>query len=201
MKSARTLVTLALGTLATLAAVSTPALAQDAGSASRATTSRHCVVDTDNGTKSCFGTYREAVAFATEGRVTDAPNDTRAAAHDKKLQERLSGPRGEHGMKLAENSRSALAGAQRVLATVYQDSDFRGNSLSFTGSVGCVRYPEFATMGSDWNDQISSVASGQCSITLYQHANFLGASQTYSGGVPYIGDAMNDQASSVSFDR
>ncbi|MFI9240571.1 peptidase inhibitor family I36 protein [Streptomyces sp. NPDC053079] len=190
MKPARTLVALGLGTLATLAAVSTPALAQEADSA-RATTSRHCVVDADNGTKSCFSTYRESVAFATGGRVTDAPNDTRAAVRDTKFQERLSGPRNEHGAKLAMNASS-------VLGTMYGDKDFGGGSMAFVGSSGCTRYSEFENLY-DWNDRISSVASGQCNITLYQHSNYLGFSQTYSGAVPYVGDAMNDQASSISF--
>ncbi|MEV5239503.1 hypothetical protein AB0K89_10375 [Streptomyces cinnamoneus] len=197
MKPARTLVALGLGTLATLAAVSTPALAQESGSA-RAATSRHCVVDTDNGTKSCFSTYRESVAFATGGRVTDAPNDTRTAVLDKKFQERLSGPRSEHGVKLAKNATSARAGAQSVLGTIYGDKDFGGGSVALLGSGGCKRYSEFANLY-EWNDRISSVSSGLCNITLHQHSDFLGFSQTYSGAVPYVGDAMNDQASSVSF--
>ncbi|MEU5419355.1 hypothetical protein ACH4UT_14415 [Streptomyces sp. NPDC020799] len=204
MKPTRTLVAIGLGTLATLAAVASPAVAQGAW-AGQAKAVQHCVVDTGNGGKSCFSTYREAISFATKGRVTDAPDDTRAAVHDKKLQERLSGPRSEHGAKLSKNvtnARSAAAAEYRVLGTVYSDKDFGGSSLTYRGSVGCGwRYPEFATMADGWNDQVSSTSSGQCDVTLYQHANFLGFSQTYRGNVPYVGDAMNDQASSVSFDR
>ncbi|GHF54274.1 hypothetical protein GCM10010218_39400 [Streptomyces mashuensis] len=206
MKPIRTLAAIGLGTLATLAAVTSPALAQEAGPAG-STAARHCAINTDNGDKACFSTYREAITYGTKGRVTDAPNDTRAAAQDHKLQERLNGPRSQHGTKLANNTRPATApsGAapeQRVLGTVYRDKDFGGGSLTFTGSVGCGwRYPEFATLASDWNDTISSTASGQCDVTLYQHDNFRGFSQTYRGNVPYVGDAMNDQASSVSFDR
>ncbi|MFF4159294.1 hypothetical protein [Streptomyces sp. NPDC001678] len=198
MKTARALATLGLGTLATVAAVASPAVAQDTKPA-RATTAQHCVIDTDTNSKSCFSSYRVALSVATKGRVTDAPDDTRAAAHDKKLQERLSGPRGEHGAKLAGNARFAAAAESRVLSTVYTDKDFGGSSLSFTGSLGCRRYPEFANLYDGWNDSISSTSSGQCDITLYQHSNFLGFSQTFRGGVPYVGDAMNDQASSVSF--
>ncbi|MGK5543745.1 hypothetical protein ACSNOH_03245 [Streptomyces sp. URMC 127] len=198
MKSARTLAALGLGTLATVAALASPAFAQESGPA-RSTANQHCVVNTDDGDKACFATYREAVAYGTKGRVTDAPNDARAAVKDQKFQERLSGPRSEHGIKLAKSARSA-APENRALATVYRDKDFGGGSVTFTGSLGCgFRYPEFATMGSDWNDAISSTASGQCDITLYQHDNFRGFSQTFRGNVPYVGDAMNDQASSVSF--
>ncbi|KJY41669.1 hypothetical protein VR41_11490 [Streptomyces sp. NRRL B-1568] len=204
MKPARTLVAIGLGTLATVAAVASPAVAQGAGSG-QTKAAQHCVVDTENGGTSCFSTYREAISFATKGRVADAPNDTRAAVHDKKLQERLSGPRSEHGAKLSKNiknARSATAAEYRVLGTVYRDKDFGGGSYTYSGSVGCGwRYPEFATMADGWNDQVSSTSSGQCDVTLYQHADFLGFSQTYRGNVPYVGDTMNDQASSVSFDR
>ncbi|MFF4225132.1 hypothetical protein ACX9I7_13085 [Streptomyces sp. L500] len=200
MKTARALATLGLGTLATMAAVVSPAVAQDT-KPTRATTTQHCVIDTDTNSKSCFSSYRAAISAATKGRVTDAPDDSRAAAHDKKLQERLSGPRGEHGAKFAQNARSAAAAETRVLGTIYSDKDFGGNSLNLVGSLGCRRYPEFANLYDGWNDSISSVSSGQCDITLFQHANFLGFSQTYRGAVPYVGDAMNDQASSISFDR
>ncbi|GAA0432751.1 hypothetical protein [Streptomyces luteireticuli] len=197
MKPVRALAALGLGTLAALSAVASPAVAQDAKPA-RATTAQHCVINTDNNSKSCFSSYRAAISAATKGRVTDAPDDTRAAAHDKKLQERLSGPRSQHGAKLAKNTRSAAA-ENRVLATIYSDKDFGGNSLSLLGSSGCHRYDYFANLYDGWNDSISSTASGQCDITLFQHANFLGFSQTYRGAVPYVGDAMNDQASSISF--
>ncbi|GGP33852.1 hypothetical protein [Streptomyces abikoensis] len=204
MKTARALATLGLGTLATMAAVVSPAVAQGAGSV-QTKAAQHCVVDTVNGGTSCFSSYREAISFATKGRVADAPNDTRAAAHDTKLQERLSGPRSEHGAKLSKNVKNAPSAAAsdfRVLGTVYRDKDFGGGSYTYSGNAGCNwRYTEFASMGDGWNDQVSSVASGQCDVTLYQHSDFLGFSQTYRGAVPYVGDAMNDQASSVSFDR
>ncbi|MEU8543641.1 hypothetical protein AB0C52_27240 [Streptomyces sp. NPDC048717] len=200
MQPVRTLVALGLGTLATVAAVASPAVAQEPTYVPT-TPGRHCVADTDNGTMSCFPTYREAIAFATQGRVTDAPDDTRAAAHDKKLQERLSGPRSEHGLKLAKNSGAGLQATTRVLGTIYSDKDFGGSSLNLVGSLGCVRYPVFSGLYDGWNDSISSTNSGQCDVTLFQHADFLGFSQTYRGAVPYVGDAMNDQASSISFDR
>ncbi|MCF3101789.1 hypothetical protein IPZ58_09355 [Streptomyces roseoverticillatus] len=201
MKSVRTLAALGLGTLATLAAVASPAIAQESGSA-RSTANQHCVINTDNGDNACFSTYREAIAYATKGRVTDAPNDARAALKDQKLQERLSGPRSQHGVKLAKNAKSVVAAENRVLASAYHDKDFGGGGVTFSGSLGCgFSYPEFAHFGPDWNDSISSTASGQCDITLYQHDNRRGFSQTFRGNVPYVGDAMNDQASSASFDR
>ncbi|MFF4220364.1 hypothetical protein [Streptomyces nondiastaticus] len=201
MKTARTLAALGLGTLATVAALASPAVAQDTKAAPK-TANQQCVVNTDNGERACFATHREAIAYGTKGRVTDAPNDARAALKDEKLQERLSGPRSQHGIKPAKNAESAVAAESRVLATVYRDKDFGGGSVYFTGSQGCsFRYPWSATMGDDWNDAVSSTASGQCDITLYQHADHRGFSQTFRGNVPYVGDAMNDQASSYSFDR
>ncbi|GHF07968.1 MULTISPECIES: hypothetical protein [Streptomyces] len=189
MRSVRTALALTLGTLATVAAA-TPALAQQ-GTAPKAAEARHCVVNVDSGARSCFGTYREAVAFSTHGRVTDAPNDTKAAALDKTLQARINGSAG---------ARKALAAAQsdQVLATIYADKDFGGDSVNLIGSSCGTRF--FSRFGADMNDRVSSVNTGACrTITLYQHADFLGFSQSYSGAVPYVGDTMNDQASSATF--
>jgi hypothetical protein len=38
------------------------------------------------------------------------------------------------------------------------------------------------------------VKSG-CSITLYEHANYEGASETYGRDSAFVGDGWNDQAS------
>ncbi|MFH8403159.1 hypothetical protein ACH4FX_00095 [Streptomyces sp. NPDC018019] len=90
----------------------------------------------------------------------------------------------------------------KVLGKMWTDANSGGRELALRGSVGCGwRYPEFNALSKwDFNDNISSVEGVTCPITLWEHADFRGAKQTYHGYVPYIGDAMNDKASSVSFD-
>ncbi|MFI6003446.1 hypothetical protein ACIA98_24045 [Streptomyces sp. NPDC051366] len=88
------------------------------------------------------------------------------------------------------------------LGRIWSDSDSGGSEMTFRGSVGCNwRYPEFndlASMG--WNDTVSSAQGISCPITLWEHKDFRGAHQTYYGYNAYVGDSMNDKASSISFD-
>jgi hypothetical protein len=36
-----------------------------------------------------------------------------------------------------------------------------------------------------------------CDVTIYQHAQFAGAARRFTGDVPWVGDAWNDQVSSI----
>lgn len=36
-----------------------------------------------------------------------------------------------------------------------------------------------------------------CDVTIYQHAQFAGAARRFTGNVPWVGDAWNDQVSSI----
>src|SRR5256885_608374 len=60
-----------------MTAIATPAKAATAQE-------RHCVIDvsTPNAPASCYQTFTEAIAKATGGRVTEAPNDPAAAVKD-----------------------------------------------------------------------------------------------------------------------
>lgn len=39
--------------------------------------------------------------------------------------------------------------------------------------------------------------SAGCDVTIYQHAQFAGAARRFTGDVPWVGDAWNDQVSSI----
>ncbi|MFK8847542.1 hypothetical protein [Streptomyces sp. Ac-502] len=90
----------------------------------------------------------------------------------------------------------------KILGKMWTDTNSGGSELALRGSVGFNwRYPEFNSLGKwGYNDNISSVEGVACPITLWEHGDFRGAKQTYYGYVPYVGDGMNDKASSVSFD-
>ncbi|MFF2544863.1 hypothetical protein ACFVUY_20110 [Kitasatospora sp. NPDC058063] len=84
---------------------------------------RNCVVSAEGGQSKCFGSYREAIKFATGGRVVDAPLTAAAAARDTKFTEELNG----------SGSLSNLV----VLGTIFQDFFFEGESVTFTGPHDC----------------------------------------------------------------
>ncbi|MFJ7203972.1 hypothetical protein ACIQWR_10625 [Streptomyces sp. NPDC098789] len=88
------------------------------------------------------------------------------------------------------------------LGKIWSDANSNGSEFTFRGSVGCNwRYPEFNSLAKwGWNDIVSSVEGVTCPITLWEHGDFRGAHQTYYGYNAYVGDGMNDKASSVSFD-
>ncbi|MEU3571141.1 hypothetical protein AB0E96_22385 [Kitasatospora sp. NPDC036755] len=95
------------------------AVAQPAATGS---TAGHCVVSAEGGQSHCFGTYREAIKFATGGRVADAPLSAAAAARDSAFADKLNSPDGIDLM---------------VLGTIYDDFFFEGQSITYTGPHGC----------------------------------------------------------------
>lgn len=111
---------------------------------------------------------------------------------------------GEGGC-FATKAEAAQLGGQaeyKDLGRIWSDANSGGGEFTFRGSVGCNwRYPEFNDLGKwGWNDTVSSAQGITCPITLWEHRDFRGASQTYHGYNAYVGDGMNDKATSVSFD-
>ena len=81
-------------------------------------------------------------------------------------------------------------------AQLFVDQNYGGASVTLT--VGSYNIQKLAAPDSVGNDTVSSllVASGY-SVTVYTDANFGGASTTFTTDTPYVGDAFNDQISSV----
>jgi hypothetical protein len=83
-----------------------------------------------------------------------------------------------------------------LLMTWYKDRDYFGGSTQWRGSAGGCDSAGYgkAVVDWDWATTISSfkVWSGCYHTTAYTNENFGGASRTYSGNVPYVGDFMND---------
>jgi len=177
------------------------------GSSARA--SRHCVV-APSGETTCFGTFTEAIAVATAGEIADAPADPKLvdrpsfAARINAIGDRV---------KLAGPAASGIAPrSDVVIGIAYKDAHFEGDTWVFIQPFGCNGNKSTVDFSvdnlntspftcCDFNDNISSFNSfNGCLTVLYEDWMFGGAAT--NGGIPiegmgYVGDAMNDRASSI----
>ncbi len=69
--------------------------------------------------------------------------------------------------------------------------NFGGGSVAIPGGVR-------RKLGSEWNDEISSIAcNSYCEVTVYEHRDFNGAQRTFRGNISFVGEAWNDDISSL----
>ena len=90
----------------------------------------HCVVSLTNGDTRCFPTFRLAVAYATGGRITDAPEATDAVDLDSAFTARVDA--------LAEDPLADDV----LIGTAWWDRDYGGRSVNFTATSGCDSSPD-----------------------------------------------------------
>jgi len=152
----------------------------------------HCALAAGDGQPlHCFGTFREAVAFATGGRVRTAPASPAEAADDPAFTAAVEAP--------------AALDASYLLGYEWADLNWTGASLAMYGSGRCDNSSDvdfrFPSMPSGWNDRISSFKSyNNCAQQLFRGTSFSGGALTYIvTNMSYVGSAANDQASSVTF--
>jgi hypothetical protein len=160
---------------------------------------RHCVVnvsDTDAPAK-CYGSFRKAIASATGGRVTDAP-DARTAKHDARFAAQLNALRPEPA------NGSAAQPAQIVISIEWEDSDFADSSVAFTAPYGCTDTLDdvdwqAASLSPGLDDTISSYrAFSGCLVKHFEHANFGGESIGFDSGAAGMG-WMDNKTSSIQW--
>ncbi|MGW3327196.1 hypothetical protein [Streptomyces virginiae] len=173
--------------IAIAAATTVLALGAAAVTANAAPAPKNCVLNVDSGSMQCYGTFREAVTASTNGRIADAPLSGKHI--DQKLADRL------------KNS-SGTAGAEAVqLGVVYTDSNYGGSALVLTGGSGCGsgngRDAQINLEGT-WNNSVSSLTTLSCWLELWDAPNTSGVHQEYQQSTSYVGDAMNDRASSIA---
>ena len=73
----------------------------------------------------------------------------------------------------------------------YEHANFGGGSRSIPGGIR-------RKLGSDWDDEISSIAcNSSCEVTVYEYRDFNGAHQTFRGNISFVGEAWNDDISSL----
>lgn len=95
----------------------------------------HCVLDLDTGCQTCYGEFSAAFAAASDGQITDAPDNPKAASQDSGLQ----GLR-EETLRLMSDSG---ASSRVVVGTFFKDKNYGGGSLTLFG-------PEPGKDDQDW---------------------------------------------------
>jgi len=184
-----------------IVSVATPAQAA-AGRAQAAKVDRHCVTNVENASTTCYGSFTEAVAKATDGRVTDAPAQAQTAMNDRRLDAQLNASNTKKSGGVTTANRAAAAD---VVIGIEFDGSYRGgDSLTYTASrlcTGSVTDREFsvASMSSRWNDDIGSYrAYGNCWAKHFEHNNFGGNSTPFHSGQDDMG-GMEDETSSIQW--
>ncbi|MFJ2115389.1 hypothetical protein ACIOEX_26440, partial [Streptomyces sp. NPDC087850] len=94
------------------------------------------------------------------------------------------------------------AGVQAVqLGVVYTNSNYGGSALVITGERACLSgngRDSQLNLGGIFNNSVSSLTTLSCSLELWDAPNTAGTHQEYQQSTSYVGDAMNDRASSVA---
>ena len=142
----------------------------DMGTTKKAGVSRHCITGPGRPLQ-CFETEAEALRVASSGHIRLAPGQSSRSLSDDQL----------------------FSTQSDLYAILYEHADYGGATLSiYSGSCSGGN-----NMPSTWNDVVSSARTGICGITLYEHYNFTGSSLRINyPGTSYVGNAMNDKASS-----
>jgi len=163
----------------------------------------HCVIHLEeHGKKTCHQTFREMIADATGGHITDAPQSAAAAESDRRFNARLNST--SHGKNRAP---STLQDNLVVLSIEYEHAGFGGRSNAFTGTHPCT----VTTSDLDFSiadihttiglgDTISSFQTfSGCFVNHFEHGNFGGIQTGYQPTQTAIGAAMNDLSSSLQW--
>ena len=165
---------------------------------------RHCVANASdaNAPIRCYDSFTTAIAKATGGRVTDAPDNARAALKDARLAAQLNATSTKQvAATIAPQDRASLA-ANIVVSIEYWDSGFGGSTYTWTAPWGCTGTTsdtdwEAATLQSNWNDEIGSYRGyANCWVKHFEHIYFSGISTAYDGGLADMG-WMDDETSSI----
>lgn len=158
-------------------------------SATPGSTGRVCWGDYSSGVTSCFDSTTQmldAIRAAT-GHDLVYPANTQASASSTPAP---TGPTGKVSPQAAY-----------ALATIYDDRNYGGGSYTFTDthSTTCKDYfYNYNTMPSGWDNRVSSFKSfGGCKTRLSENTNQGGASVGPLVNSSYVGDTLNDRASSA----
>jgi hypothetical protein len=136
-----------------------------AGSANSVKPETHCVAkvstlaDGSSSVVTCYLTFAEAIAVATDGRVQ--------LAHASR----------SRAVSVAEMASSVGVGAvvpntSVVIGIDYMDPNFQGSTLTWAAPAACGNY-QTSSEPTGWDNKISSVAAfSNCATTLHGGANF-----------------------------
>ena len=172
------------------ASVATPAHAKAAEK------DRHCVTNLSapNTPTACYDSFTEAIAKATGGRVTDAPDNGRTAMKDHRFLTRLNA--------MGAEKDGVGAAAPAPITILFEDADFGGDDRVIVRDHDCTDTVndtdfELSFVGEDWNDEIGSYkAFRNCFLMLFSDINFGGASIPFADTRTDLG-VLDDEVSSI----
>lgn len=153
-------------------------------------TGPHCVAQAETNKTTCYKTFRESIAAATGGRVTDATQEK--AARTPNFVDQLN--------KQADTRTSRTAASTFILSIMYANPNYGGTSLTNTGTGPCTNNDtwdwEVSSILASWNDHVSSfMLYSNCHLNAFEHYGFGGASQYFGSDTPWLG-ALDNQISS-----
>ncbi|MEU8378404.1 hypothetical protein [Streptosporangium sp. NPDC048865] len=167
----------------------------------------NCVVDvaggaSGQGTERCFPTFTEAIRFATDGAVTDAPATAAEGVDDPDLDALLGGGEKSAGTEAPPD----VAGASLVIGIEYQHRNHGGASYTFRGPRRCtgpttdIDYS--VNLPRRWWDRISSFRNyANCHTNHYAYTGFLPPATGYLNDravMPIVnGRNFNDDTRSI----
>jgi hypothetical protein len=154
----------------------------------------HCVANPDGTERRCFDTYRDAIAFASNGKVTDVPMDTRAAMSDPRFlgeMETLTTQTPEEGAQA-----STLGDGYVIGATIFGDTNYGGNTLTVMISKPCAKDGKYDTGLGDLGFMAKEIESLQpwanCWVWLHDSSDWNGNRQgPYKEATSDVGDWKN----------
>ncbi|MGX2993012.1 hypothetical protein JNUCC64_01750 [Streptomyces sp. JNUCC 64] len=153
-------------------------------------TGPHCVAQGETNKTTCYKTFREAVAAATGGRVTDATQEK--AARTPNFVDQVN--------KGADSRTSRTAASTTIQAVLYLEPNYAGSSIFLTGPRSCKNdytWDAEYSMPTGWNDQVSSLrVFSNCHVNAFEHYGFSGASQYFGTDAPWLG-VLDNQISSL----
>jgi hypothetical protein len=155
--------------------------------------SNFCWMSVSNHYSACFHSEAEVLADvrAVTGQALVYPSEglSSGTAH------------GSPGASQSVSPVDATVATAYVLATIYDDQNYEGGSYTFTDthSTTCGGYNyTFDIMPGGWDNRVSSFKSyGSCKTRLSENTNQGGRSVGPVSSKAYVGDAMNDKASSA----
>lgn len=153
----------------------------------------NCVIDVTSGSATpserCFPTFTEAIRFATDGAITDAPTTAAEGVDDPDLNELLG------SSEKSADTKEPIA-ALVVIGIEYGDAYYRGASYTFrrtrncTGTTTDVDYS--FELPRRWWDRISSFKNyANCHTNHYALSGFRGSETGY----------LNDRSVMPTIDR
>ena len=112
-----------------------------------------------------------------------------------------------------DEDEAAVGGQQKGLRRwgyFYEHANYKGARIGYqTRSDACDRpsgrgQPDMRSDTRAWNDRISSLTfnnPGHCVVGIYQHPNYTGIHRKFNGSTSYVGDDINDRATSWVVNR